>query len=258
MPFTPAIREDVLVKSHRRCCVCHKFAGLAANVHHINPEAQGGSNSIENAICLCYECHADAGHYNPQHPLGIKYSPEELRKQRDQWWQICQGGGGDLWVTAAVYGKNDHSGMKGTFDVADEIKKAQAFLKKIEPLINSIFHSLRLQDSPVRITNEAFNGIERYRYFSELNLGVNHPERLFNGEFSARRSAIYGRLRELAQEIAASNYIITFDMLYGNSLAKYQNDKFLLDENDKLILQKIKILMQSLVDMFEEFSRTAY
>jgi hypothetical protein len=69
--------------------VCHEFAGRNVNVHHIIQECDGGSNTLDNAIALCFNCHAEAGHYNPNHPLGTKYSPEELRRHRDQWWDHC-------------------------------------------------------------------------------------------------------------------------------------------------------------------------
>lgn len=90
MPFPRAIRDEALVKSHRRCCVCHEFGGRSVNVHHIIQEADGGPNIIDNAICLCLRCHAEAGHFNPRHPMGTKYSPDELRSHRDQWWAHCQ------------------------------------------------------------------------------------------------------------------------------------------------------------------------
>ena len=77
------------MRSHRRCCVCHEFGGRSVNVHHIEQEADGGLNSLENAICLCLRCHAEAGHFNPRHPLGTKYSPTELVAHRDQWWEHC-------------------------------------------------------------------------------------------------------------------------------------------------------------------------
>jgi hypothetical protein len=60
------------------------------NVHHILPEADGGPNTLDNAIVLCLKCHAEAGHYNPRHPLGVKYSPSELRRHRDEWWKYCE------------------------------------------------------------------------------------------------------------------------------------------------------------------------
>lgn len=49
-----------------------------------------GANALENAICLCLRCHAEAGHFNPRHPLGTKYSPNELKAHRDQWWEHCE------------------------------------------------------------------------------------------------------------------------------------------------------------------------
>ena len=89
MPFPRDIRNLALVKSHRRCCVCHEFGGRSVNVHHIIQEADGGPNILENAICLCLRCHAEAGHFNARHPLGTKYSPTELKAHRDQWWEHC-------------------------------------------------------------------------------------------------------------------------------------------------------------------------
>ena len=86
MPFPTSVRLEVLLRSGRHCCVCHQFAGRTANVHHIVQEALTGANTIENAICLCQRCHTEAGHYNDSHPLGTKYSPQELRMHRDAWW----------------------------------------------------------------------------------------------------------------------------------------------------------------------------
>ncbi len=89
MPFPKQIREDALLKSRRCCCVCHEFAGLYTNVHHIKPEAAGGVDTIDNAIVLCLRCHGEAGHYNAKHPIGTQYSPHELRRHRDEWWDYC-------------------------------------------------------------------------------------------------------------------------------------------------------------------------
>ncbi len=87
MPFPNVVREEALVRSGRSCCVCHRFVGRCAVVHHIVQEAHGGPNTLENAIVLCPHCHAEAGHYNPRHPLGTKYHPQELRRHRDDWWR---------------------------------------------------------------------------------------------------------------------------------------------------------------------------
>ncbi len=90
MPFSKPIKRDALIRSRRHCCICHEFSGLYTDVHHIEQEADGGPNTIGNAITLCLECHGQAGHYNPRHPIGNKYSPEELVRHRDEWWSWCQ------------------------------------------------------------------------------------------------------------------------------------------------------------------------
>jgi len=92
MPFPLSIREEALVRSGRRCCVCHDFVGRAINVHHIIQEADGGANKLENAIVLCLRCHSEAGHFNPRHPIGTKYAPSELVKHRDQLWAAVANG----------------------------------------------------------------------------------------------------------------------------------------------------------------------
>jgi hypothetical protein len=60
--------------------------------HHIIPEAQNGDRSFENCIPLCFDHHAEVGHYSIEHPKGIKFSPAELRAHRDRWYaQVATG-----------------------------------------------------------------------------------------------------------------------------------------------------------------------
>lgn len=92
MPFDTTIKEEALIRSKRHCCLCHKYGGRNVNVHHIIPEASGGPNILDNSIVLCLTCHADVGHYNPQHPLGIKFKPDEIKRLRDSWWELCSSG----------------------------------------------------------------------------------------------------------------------------------------------------------------------
>lgn len=58
-------------------------------VHHIVHKSDGGGNKIENAIPLCFECHAEANHYNPDHPKGRKFTDEELLGHKKQWLDTC-------------------------------------------------------------------------------------------------------------------------------------------------------------------------
>ena len=89
MGFPPETRRRVLVAAARHCCVCHRYKGVKVEVHHIVPRNQGGDD-FDNAIALCFDCHADAGHYNPQHPRGTRFSPKELRAHRDKWYEIVE------------------------------------------------------------------------------------------------------------------------------------------------------------------------
>jgi hypothetical protein len=56
---------------------------------HILPAAEGGPDTIDNAIPVCFECHAEVHSYNDKHPRGRKFRPDELRKHKEQWLAIC-------------------------------------------------------------------------------------------------------------------------------------------------------------------------
>jgi HNH endonuclease len=81
--------DDLLVQCHRRCCICHRFCGFKIETDHIDPSATSGNDEIENAIAVCFECHAEIHSYNDQHPRGRKYRAAELRKHKEQWLAIC-------------------------------------------------------------------------------------------------------------------------------------------------------------------------
>lgn len=88
--FSGKIVKDLMVKSARHCCVCHKTARRDLEIHHIIPKSQGGEDTYENAIVLCFECHSAAGHYNPKHSKGTKLSPVELIHHREKWYTMVQ------------------------------------------------------------------------------------------------------------------------------------------------------------------------
>ena len=81
------VKDEALVACGRRCCICHRFCGRNIELHHIVHESQGGDSTFENCIPLCFDCHAEAGHYNNNHPKGTKYSPQELSKHRERWYE---------------------------------------------------------------------------------------------------------------------------------------------------------------------------
>lgn len=87
MAFSQSIVERALVEGNRCCSICHKFCGTKIELHHIRQKADGGEDTFENCIPLCFDCHADVKSYNPRHPKGKKYSESELISHRDKWYK---------------------------------------------------------------------------------------------------------------------------------------------------------------------------
>ena len=81
---------NLLVKCHRRCCICHRFCGSKMEIDHIIQKADGGSDEISNGIAVCFDCHAEIHHYNTRHPKGRKFTPEEIRGHKNQWLNDCK------------------------------------------------------------------------------------------------------------------------------------------------------------------------
>ncbi len=82
MAFPPDVAERLLVACHRHCCLCHKFAGTKMQIHHIVPRSEGGPDTEENGIPLCFDCHAEVHNYNPKQPMGRRIRPSELREHK--------------------------------------------------------------------------------------------------------------------------------------------------------------------------------
>ncbi len=88
--FSQTEANALLARCHRRCCICHRYCGVKIELDHITPRQEGGSDEIENAIPVCFECHAEIHSYNDQHPRGRKFRPEELRLHRDRWLKLIE------------------------------------------------------------------------------------------------------------------------------------------------------------------------
>lgn len=94
MGFPAAVRDDALVACGRHCCLCHKFCGIKMELHHIVQRAEDGADTFANCIPLCLDCHADMRSYDHKHPKGIKYTPGELTRHRDNWYAKIKGSPG--------------------------------------------------------------------------------------------------------------------------------------------------------------------
>lgn len=86
VPFPPNIKREVLLKCKRYCCYCENYKGTNIEVHHIVQQANGGNDTIDNAIPLCFDCHSEIGSYNPNHPKGNRFTKEELKQIRDTFY----------------------------------------------------------------------------------------------------------------------------------------------------------------------------
>ena len=80
-------RIKCLLWCDRHCCLCGKSCGVDIELAHILAKEEGGTGDIDNAIPLCYDCHAKYGHYNSKHPKGSKYRLEEVKRRREQIYE---------------------------------------------------------------------------------------------------------------------------------------------------------------------------
>ena len=92
MPFSQEVKTKAMVACGRFCVICHKFCGNNMEVHHIVAESDGGSNNFDNAIPLCFDCHAEVRQYDPKHPKGIRFTKDELIQHRDNWYKKVSDG----------------------------------------------------------------------------------------------------------------------------------------------------------------------
>jgi hypothetical protein len=102
MTFPAPIRDDALVASGRHCCLCHKFCGLKLELHHIVQKAEGGADTFDNCIPLCFDCHGDMRSYDHKHPKGTKYTPSELKRHRDNWYSKVKASPGSSYTEKAA------------------------------------------------------------------------------------------------------------------------------------------------------------
>ncbi len=87
MTFPSEVAERALLDSGRCCCLCHKFCSSKIELHHIEAKADGGEDTYDNCIPLCFDCHAEVRAYDPKHPKGRKFTTSELKGHRDRWYE---------------------------------------------------------------------------------------------------------------------------------------------------------------------------
>jgi HNH endonuclease len=79
MSFSESLKSTVRKRAHFCCCLCHD---LGVEIHHIVPQAEGGSDDEENAAPLCPSCHEKYGG-NPE-------KRKFIREVRDFRYEMCE------------------------------------------------------------------------------------------------------------------------------------------------------------------------
>lgn len=90
MGFPKTVADEVFVRCARHCCLCGKYAGSKMELHHIRQAADGGDDSADNCIPLCFDCHAEVKAYNPHHPKGRKFTETELKGHRERIYALVE------------------------------------------------------------------------------------------------------------------------------------------------------------------------
>ncbi|MNO70968.1 HNH endonuclease [compost metagenome] len=75
MAFSEKVKLEAKRKSCFKCVICQK---PFVEIHHIIPQAEGGSDAIDNAAPLCASCH-DLFGGNPE-------KRKQIREMRDHWF----------------------------------------------------------------------------------------------------------------------------------------------------------------------------
>lgn len=86
--FSKKTRNQVLLWCARHCCLCGKSCGLNIEIDHIQPElASPKLNAVDNAIPVCYDCHAVLEQSRASSPRGSSFSVEEVKARREQVYE---------------------------------------------------------------------------------------------------------------------------------------------------------------------------
>ncbi len=86
VPVPEEDRTKILLWCARHCCFCGKACTTNVVVHHIDGDPS--HSDLDNLIPVCFDCHGELERYNPEHPVGTKYRYLEIKKRRDQIYEL--------------------------------------------------------------------------------------------------------------------------------------------------------------------------
>jgi len=86
IPVPEETRAKLFLWCARHCCFCGKACTTNMELHHIDEDSS--NNDEDNLIPVCFDCHGELPRYNPKHPKGSKYRHLEIKKRRDQIYDL--------------------------------------------------------------------------------------------------------------------------------------------------------------------------
>lgn len=201
MGFNRSIKDKVLVASGRCCAICHKFCGQKIELHHIIQVADGGKNTFDNCIPLCFDCHSDMGKIDKKHPKGTQYSSQELYMHRDNWYkQVASGNNIYSQIDEKVFleDKKLFESINSAFtqNVKNSLCKEDLSSKFKFNTFNSIFNLIDYSYDPNNEflnplleaqRSELFNNISKFKNYIGLNT---FPENILGTEYSVTQKWI--------------------------------------------------------------------
>lgn len=188
MSFPKSVSDKALVDCGRCCCICHKFCGTKIELHHIVPKADGGLDTFENCIPLCFDCHSDMGKVDSNHPKGKSYSAIELKAHRDRW-----------------YSERANTGACQTSEVFDADKRR--FDEICKRFNYDIQDSLRDCDFRGTIPIYIFNPLDSLIYENQ-----DSGFEFLNQEMESYRLSLFGSLKKFLQHYNHNIFHIENDL----------------------------------------------
>lgn len=80
------IRAKLFLWCARHCCFCGKACTTNMVIHHV--DGNPANNDEDNLIPVCFDCHGELERYNPDHPVGTKYRHLEIKRRREQIYDL--------------------------------------------------------------------------------------------------------------------------------------------------------------------------
>ena len=90
--FNQIDADDLLVRCHRCCCICHRYCGVKIELDHIIPQAETRPATMTSRTLFqpALSVMLKSTVTTTSIPGGRKFRPEELRKHREQWLTLCK------------------------------------------------------------------------------------------------------------------------------------------------------------------------